>query len=223
MKIKRILSLLVIIPCLAFTASCAKKVNLGENVTRLRADCFYGETENVTLYIYPELRESPMIADGTQNPVKKIVVIKLKALNGKTGEFKVRFTTDREYDETFNFSTISDCYISTVEVNKLPDKPFIATISFGDKDENVNMQSLLLDGTVTPDTALNNAYSAKKDYLDAMINGDAFNGEIYLRLIAENGKNYWYVGFITEKNTLCVLLDAKGKVIDERIVPRSID
>ena len=53
-----------------------------------------------------------------------------------------------------------------------------------------------------------------------MING-VFEGEIYLRLICESDKNYWYVGLITEKNTLCLLIGENG-VIDERTIPNPV-
>lgn len=215
--VKFLLLLSAFSACILFSA-CGKNPNLGENVTRLRSNCFYGETENFTLQVYPELRESPMIADGVMNPVKKTVIIKLKVNNGDTGEYTVNFTTDKSYSETFAFSAVSDCFISTLEATKLPDKPFIATITHEGKNENVNMESLLLSDTISPDVALQNAYKEKKDYIEGYMQGGVFNGEIYLRLIAENNKNYWYVGFITEKETLCVLLNGKGKVIDERIL-----
>lgn len=201
---------------------CSEKSRLDESVSRIRDNAFIGQSENYVLNAYPEVRETPMIADGKINPAKKIVIIKLKVLNGESGEFTVNFTSDKEYSDSFSFSAFSDCFVTSIEVDKLPDKPFIATITHNGKSENLNMESLLLSETVSSETALKNAYKAKKEYVDGLSENGVFCGEVYLRLITEGGKNYWYVGFITKETTLCLLLSGKGEVLEEKSVPNPV-
>lgn len=218
MKIKKIIAICIAVLSISCLFGCAEKNNLDENVSRLRKDAYRGETENYLINVYPELCESPMIADGVMSPAKKNVIIKLKVKNGKTGDFKVTFTTDREYSDTLSFSAVSDCFVSTFTVQKLPDKPFIVTITHENQSENVNMESLLLPSSVTYEKALYNAYLYKKDYVDGLSYKGVFNGEIYIRLIADGNENFWYVGFITSDQTVCVLLSSSGKVLEEKTI-----
>ncbi len=221
MKIKKFIVIFVSITLILSFTACSKTPNLVQSVSRLRADTYFGENENYTLTIYPEVREHPLIADGKINQTKKVLIVKLKVKNNLSGEFKITLTLDKEYAETFNFSAIADCFITSIDVEKLPDKPFIATICHNESMENVNMESLLKPSTISADKALNLAYKHKKEYVDNLMINGVFEGEIYLRLICEIDKNYWYVGFITEKNTLCLLIGENG-VIDERTIPNPV-
>lgn len=218
MKIKKISVITVIVLLLSLFQGCGDKYRLDESVSRLRSDAFFGETENYLLYAYPEIRESPMIADGTANKTEKIVILKLKVKTEGQGEFTVTFSSDKEYTETFTFSAFSDCFVTSVKVNMLPDKPFNATITHGDETDNLYMESLLKKQTISADAALKKAYKTKQDYIDKNSVNGVFNGEIYVRLIAENDKNYWYIGFITKTQTLCLLLNEKGETLDEKTI-----
>ncbi len=219
MKIKTIIAIFTIILSLTLTCGCSEKFRLDESVSRLRADAFFDENENYVLYAYPEIRETPMIADGVINKTEKTVILKLKLKSAAEGEYTVNFTTDKEYSETFAFSAFSDCFVTSVKVNMLPDKPFNATITHNGESQTLYMESLLNEKTITADAALKKAYKEKKDYVDKHIVNGVFNGEIYIRLITENDKNYWYVGFTTKTQTLCLLLNAKGELLDERTIP----
>lgn len=219
MKIKKIILSFLLIFAAIFAFGCKNTPTLFDNVSRLRSDVFYGETENYTVTVYPELRESPMIANGEISEIKNFVIIKLQVKNNLTGEFTVSFEVDKKYSETFGFSAFSDCYVSSVEVEKLPDKPFIATITHENDSENVTLESKLNKDTISPKTALDKAYKSKNEYIDERSVNGVFGGEIYLRLIAESDKNYWYVGFITDEETLALLLDDKGVLLEERILP----
>lgn len=218
MKIGKFILLLGAIFIAISLFGCKPECDLSGNVSRLRKDAFYGESESYRVDFYPELCESPMIADGKICDAKKIVVIKLRVKNGETGKFKVTFTTDKEYSDEFTFSAVNDCFVSSIEVNKLPDKPFIATITHDDEGENVNVESSVKKSTVSYETALTNAYLHKKEYVDNLSVNGVFNGEIYVRLITEGDSNFWYVGFITSRQTVCVLLSSDGKVLEEKTV-----
>lgn len=218
LKIRQIILAMPAILAAFILPACSTENDLAGNVSRLRDDTYYGESESYTLYAYPEVCESPMIADGSINPTKKVVILKLKVKSGEDGEYSVSFTTDKTYTETFSFSAFQDSYVSHITVEKLPDEPFIATICYSDKSEEINMTSLLKESTISADEALESAYSAKKEYVDGYMENGVFNGEIYIRLIADGEKNYWYVGFITENETLCLLLDESGTVLEERTI-----
>lgn len=219
MKIKKNIVILTALLFLTLICGCSGKFRLDENVSRLRSNAFFDENENYLLYAFPEIRETPMIADGVINKTEKTVILKLKLKYAAEGEFTVNFTTDKEYSETFAFSAFSDCFVTSVKVNMLPYKPFNATITHNGESQTLYMESLLNEKTVTADVALKKAYKAKKDYVDKHTVNGVFDGEIYIRLITENDKNYWYVGFTTKEQTLCLLLNDKGELVDERTIP----
>lgn len=222
MKFRKIILIFTVLATIFTLFGCQKQTRLQESLSRLRENVYVGESENYRLTVYPELRESPMISDGKISTLKNVVILKLQVKNGISGEFTVSFTTDKTYEETFSFSAFSDCYVSSVEVEKLPDKPIIVTICHDEATDTITTISQLKSSTITSTAALNAAYKAKKDYLDEKMQNGVFGGEIYLRLIAENDKNYWFVGFITEKGTLCLLLSDNGALLEERSLPSEI-
>lgn len=222
MKFRKIILIFTVLATVSTLFGCQKQTRLQESLSRLREDVYVGESENYRLTVYPELRESPMISDGKISQLKNVVILKLQVKNGLSGEFTVSFSTDKTYEETFSFSAFSDCYVSSIEVEKLPDKPIIVTICHDEETETINTLSQLKSSTITYTAALNAAYKAKKDYLDEKMQNGVFGGEIYLRLIAENDKNYWFVGFITEKGTLCLLLSDSGALLEERSLPPEV-
>ncbi len=196
---------------------CKKENPLTLNVSSLRLDVFQGENENYVLSLFPETRENPLVLDGKIGEFEKVVIVKLKIKGEDIGSYSVNFATDKQYVANFSFNAFSDCYTTTILVEKLPDKPIIATISHNEKQENVTLNSLKKQDTVSSDAALKNAYEFKKDYVDSLTVNKAFNGEIIIKLMSEKEKNYWYVGFVTEEKTLAVLIDGKtGKALAEK-------
>lgn len=222
MKFRKIVLVFTVLATVFTLLGCQKQTRLQESVSRLRENVYFGESENYRLTVYPELRESPMIADGKISKLKNVVILKLQVKNGLSGEFAVSFTTDKTYEETFSFSAVSDCYVSSIEVEKLPDKPIIVTICHDEAQDVITTKSQLKSSTITYSAALNAAYKAKKDYLQDKMQNGVFGGEIYLRLIAENDKNFWFVGFITENGTLCLLLNENGVLLEERSLPPKV-
>lgn len=220
MNLKKIIC--VLLPLLLFLSGCQKDNNLSKNLSRIRDNCFYGESQNYQLTAYPEVRETPMIADGIINPPQKTVILKLKVKDNVAGEYTVSFTTDKQYSDTFNFSALSDSYVISIDVDMLPNKPFIATITRENDTQEINLESKLSKDTISSQKALDCAYKHKKEYIESKSINGVFGGEIYLRLIADGSKNYWYVGIITKEETLCLLLDGSGNLLEEKTIPNPL-
>ena len=216
---KRSVLILVTLAIFAITvlSGCKKTVDLTENISRLRADVLFGSNDDFALTAYPETRERPLIADGSVSPNEQVVILKLKALKGQEGKFQVKFTTDKEYTLDFSFSAYSDCFVASVSVEKLPYKQVNATICHNDDTVDLTLCSLLKADTVTPERAVKSVCEHKKEYIEQNSASSTFKGEVYVRLICENDKNFWYVGLITKEKTLALLVDGKtGKILSEK-------
>ena len=216
--LKKILPVLVIgVFCLL--SGCNKSGGLLGNVSRVRSNIFKGQSDSYEVTLYPETRESPLIADGNIGDSEKIVIVKLRVKNGNKGNFKVCFTLDKEYTLDFMFSAYSDCYVSKTQVESLPISGLTAKIYHNDTVEEVPLNTVLNTDTISYEKALDLVYNSKKEYIQAHSQNKTFNGEIYVRLIEQGGKNFWYVGLITSEQTLALLIDGKAqKIIAEKVV-----
>ena len=219
MKILKKSLLLMLALSLCFGVGCKKSNALLENISRVRSNIFKGQTENYEITLYPETRESPLIADGKISDQEKVVIVKLHVKNGNQGNFKVTFTTDKEYTLDFLFSAYSDCYLSKIQVESLPISQLTVKIHHNNSSEEVTCKSQLNADTISFEKALDVVYNAKTDYISQRSQNKIFNGEVYVRLIEQGGKNFWYVGLITSEQTLAILIDGKTQsIIAEKLI-----
>lgn len=203
------------------TASCKNKVDLTPYISELRSNVLFGESENYSVKCYSETREKPLVSDGKASSGCPAVIIKL-TVKHETDEVsvgaKVTFSLDKEYSAIFVFHPESDVYVATSYVGSLPDRSLTVTVTEGEKSENVELTSIVGSDVASPLVALETASEAVKEFYDTEeFKSRAF--EIHIRLIEDDGQFFYYVGFVTERETLATLVSRDGKkVLTKRVV-----
>lgn len=204
---------------LIFTfAGCKKNEPTAPNVSQIRYDVFYAEDVRFKISVFAEKRESPFIADGNPAPLSPFVSVKVTPKADENlenadmiAEIK---TNEKTYAATFDFKPVS----TTRECRLYPEKPlsgeFVLTLTVNDEKFVYKPKSLKNKAIITYSAAIFAAKKYAKGRLDGYFGEDT--GEIRVKLIENEGFNYWLVEFIDEKSTISFLVDASsGEVVNE--------
>ena len=206
--------------CACAFVSCKNDNLYLQNVSQLRLDVFVGDYNGNTLTVYPEEKEYPFIYDGNACERKRFVTIKLDNLT--SDEIYAEFVIDNEtYGSQMVFQVLPNALMCTVEVPTLPQKSLTVSITQNDSIVKVNTKSVRIGDTVSYKTAINSVFKQKKDFIKTLKTHNVLQAEIQARLLCENGKNYWYIGFADKKGNLTAfLIDGKdGKILAEKNQP----
>lgn len=206
--------------CACAFVSCKNDNLYLQNVSQLRLDVFIGDYNGNTLTIYPEEKEYPFIYDGNACERKCFVTIKLDNLT--SDEIYAEFVIDNEtYGSQMVFQVLPNALMCTVEVPTLPQKSLTVSITQNDSIVKVDTKSVRIGDTVSYKTAINSVFKQKKDFIKTLKSHNVLQAEIQARLLCEDGKNYWYIGFADKKGNLTAfLIDGKdGKILAEKSQP----
>lgn len=216
---KRLIVILLISALSALFASCTKEPDYFSYVSDLRKDVFIGENENFGVIAWSGARETPYAADGV--PQKTALDITLKVTAKR--EYGDRITAKINYDEyeyaaPLSFHPVKSAMAASVTVDVLPKKEMTVTLIYGDEQETLSLSSALRDNTISYTEALEKGVKHCSKFVKAHTDGDKFNAEISVRLLAEKNNNYYYVGFVAKNGEkIAVLLDGEtGEVLAEK-------
>ena len=187
-------------------------------VSQLRASLYEGESESFYIKAFPEVREYPLKADGFVGDKADFIVLKITFKSGEKqliNDLSAHFSTDKDYEASAPYKPDVESYVATVKVNELPDSERLTvTVTAGDKKENVELVKAK-NGAVSADKALKAACAHKSEQLETLSKQNA-DFEIMIRLIAESGNYYYYVGITETEYTTALLIDDKGEIIAEK-------
>ncbi len=212
MKIK-FLSILFCVTLLIPFYSCNTSKQQSNNVSQLRSNVFYGEQNDIKIKVFAEEKEYPFINDGIANERQNFVTIKVLNNDQLT---KVYFSYDKQsYSSTCEYNVYSMSMDCSVKVKSLPAKSILVKVEINNSIIEINCQSQLKSDTISPLNALEKVTAIQQDFISTLYKDGKFNAEIYIRLIVENGYNFYYVGFAQGQNKITAfLLDGKtGEII----------
>ena len=212
MKILKKSIVVILSFALLFATSCLNvKDTPQKHVSQIRTDIFFGESDEISAFVYAEKRESPFLSDNHTGELKTCLVIRIP-LQAEKLSCNVSYLNN-SYDCVLTYDNVTSCLTATVQVNKLPDK----SISLSFNDKTLILNSMLKSDSITPKQALNHVIKAEQKFVSSLYSGDKFNAEVYIRLLFEGEYNYYYVGFAQSDKITAFLLDAKnGEIIAGR-------
>ena len=200
-----------------FLCSCSDSPDIYERVSQIRSACFIGESDTFKVTAYSESREYPLKADGFAGEMHDFIILKVRFKNTEnmliTG-LSVDFSLDKGYSASLPYKAETDAYVATVAVDKLPDEGFTATITSGEKSENVILQPSK-KGATSPTKALKVAAQYKKPLIDTLT-AEKTDFEIMIRFMTESDTPFWYVGIVECEYTTALLISADGRVLAEK-------
>ncbi len=201
-----------------FNLSGCDKKNLTPYVSQLRTNVFIGNYNGHDVTLYPEKKEFPFIADGKVGMLRLSVTVKLSGIS--SDNVSVEFLIDDvSYGGQMSFSVVQNALMLTLEVEKLPTSEITINVNEGDSSTPIKLTSVIKESIISYEKAIECVQKNKKEFISSLVLDGVFNAEIYVRLLNEDSRCFWYVGFAEENNKISsFLVDAKtGKILAERL------
>lgn len=213
------LVIICVLTVMATLSACNSKPDYLSYVSELRKDVFIGEQDNFCVVVYAGSKESPATFDGIKQDTLLCLGFKIIQKEEVGSQLTVKFTVgDKQYSAPLTFNPVKSTLFCDVEVAALPEKSLAVEICYGESSTVVNTTSQLNENTVSYTKALESAASKGEAFLKEHTQKGVLKAEIVIRLLCENGKNYYYVGFICDKGLKkAYLIDGvTGEVIAEK-------
>lgn len=206
------LTIFAFLGALAFTG-CEKSADLSPYISQNRLQIYGGKSESAELTVYAERREKPFIGDGFVGDIENVLIIKLDGVGCDITSADVTVVYDNE-EKVFAYDKgVRNSNVLTVE--KLPESPTVtAKITRGDSSETIELYSKKLSTDCTYGDAIDAVQNYDGETVERLFYGNRAIAEINVRLISDDGKNYYFVGFIEEGGkTNAYLIDAETKTV----------
>ena len=208
MSVKKFILIAAAVAAIALFCSCGKNEEL--NVSQLRTDILTGTDNGCEFTAYPEMREMPLIADGKAGVKVPVVIVKIINSRAFSGTYSIFIKIgDKEYSASPE--TVSDnMFKAVIPVEHLPEGSMEISLK-GENEYNAKLNSVISEEIADYKIAL---AAAKNELGDKVVyESNASAGEFFVRIISENDRAFWYVGFITAEKVCSVLVSADGKQI----------
>jgi len=198
--------------CIIFTFtlfSCSKPPLYEGKISQLRQEIFFAENEQFKLVCYPETRENPMENDGVCGNTENVIIFRLtfKTSALKDSVYDINFDINgKGYNGKFEYKTIPNLLTSTVCVETLNFKDLQLTVNSENQTYSLKATAQKNSDTIAYEKAINQL-SKNDESVKEFLNSN--NYELKIRLIDNEGYDYWYIGFSNADKSVSFLVDGK--------------
>lgn len=211
-NISYVLVLLLLYPVLCL-AACGKQVNFADFISENRHDVYLYADDGLNLKIYCTLRETPYVSDGIKGKTEDIIEIYL-SLNGSPSEVEIEVGG---YGGEMNFLSVSKSFYLSFSGKAFETESVDVKLTVDKKEQNYCATSVKHDGLITPQDALKCVSEYDAELFEKLTDGRNFCGEIYVRLLFDDGC-FYYVGVCDREGEInAFLVDGQnGRIIATR-------
>lgn len=207
---KFFIALLTLVVLLPIFSGCKKDIDYSEYVSEKRFNIYRYADDLVEIKIYVSQKESPYCLDGVKGEVSPIA------------EFFVRL--DKSYEEVdiscknvngeMSYKAVEKCYYLSLATTEIIGESVDVAISCDGESKNYKVQSVLYSGVITCENALKCVVEYNSELFENLTENGIFNGEIYVRLLFDEGC-FYYVGVCSkDKKITAYLVDGeKAKIL----------
>lgn len=197
---------------LTFSA-CSKQPDYIGYISEKRSEIYLYSDDDVDFKIYCTEREQPYLSDGICGEMCRIIEVyaSFAAPHESVGATIGGFTAEMNYEAVGKRFTLT-----------YPLAPFSADgvdvkLDFGDGEKSFRALNVSDGDTISCEEAVRYAAEYDKELFESLTTKKSFAGEIYVRLLYDEGC-YYYVGVCDrDKNVSAYLIDGvKGKVISHK-------
>lgn len=206
--------------CIIFTFllfSCSKPPLYEGKISQLRQEIFFAENEQFKLVCYPETRENPMENDGICGKIENVIIFRLtfKSSAIKDSTYDISFNVNgKSYNGKFEYKTIPNLLTSTISVENINFKDLQVTVTSENQTYSLKAIAQKNSDTITHIKAINQL-SKNDEQAKEILNSN--NYELKIRLIDNEGYDYWYVGFSNGEKSVSYLIDGKtGEIVAKK-------
>ena len=207
----------VIIACicaaLCLLSGCAKKVDYLTYVSEKRTDIYLYSNDGLEIKIYRSEQETPYSADGVKGEMSALTEI-FVTLPENCDEVNVKAGN---IEGEMNYRAVENCYYLSSSGGEIPNSNVEVNLSYGGNNQTFTAISVLYDGVISCDEAVKCVVEHNADLFASLTQNNVFCGEIYVRLLYDDG-GYYYVGVCdrNKKITACLVDGERGKIIATR-------
>lgn len=200
---------LFVLTALCFTCGCAKSVDYLGYVSEKRTNIYMYSNDGLEIKIYLSEKETPYSADGIKGdvaPLTEIFVSLPKSYD------EVNISVCKAQGE-MSYRAVENCYYISFADAVAGDSADVS-LSCGYDSYTCTAVSVLYDGVMDCDSAVKCVTEHDGELFTSMTENGIFRGEIYVRLLYDEGC-YYYVGVCDrDKNISAYLVDGeRGKII----------
>ena len=219
-KFFRIAGVMALAALLVLAAGCSKEPNLTDYVSEYRSNIYVGTQDKYSIFVSCGTREYPYRADGTPADCSDLFEVALTAADN-TRTYKISFALDgKTYEAELSFDNVRMIHTYSQSI-PAPDAEKIDFTVCDADDADAEKISLTAQSVKAGQQVLSLGQlldAVKKDnskIFGAHTSGNKFSGELYVRLLWNDGACYYYVGVIdTDGKTFAILADAStGKTL----------
>lgn len=221
---KFIASLFTVLACAGtiLFVGCGTQPDLQDYVSEYRSDIYMGTTDEYSVFASYSLREYPYTADGNVGNQSEIFEIVLTAPDN-TKTYSVRYTIGgKEYSSELSFDSVRLVHRCSQSLPAPAETEIAFTIAISDDGETepitVTAASIKTEKTLSLADLLQKIREAQNERFAALTSGRTFAGELYVRLLYDNDRCFYYVGLIDRNgDTFSMLADSEtGEIIATR-------
>lgn len=208
---KFFIALLILIISAPVFSSCKKNIDYNDYVSEKRFDIYRYADDSIEIKIYVSLKENPYCLDGVKGEVSPITEFFVKTI--KSYE-EVNITCKNANGE-MSYKAVEKCYYLSLANSDIVGASVEVTLSCDSESKTYKVDSILYSGVLTCESALKCATEYDAKLFENLTENDIFNGEIYVRLLFDEGGCYYYVGVCgKDKKITAYLVDGeKGKIL----------
>ena len=192
---------LAVAASVCFFCGCGKKVNYLNFISEKRTNIYLYSDDETEIKIHVAEREVPYSTDG---------------IKGETSNFTEIFVKlPKNYDEVeihaadvvgqMNYRAVENCYYLSQSVGNLSGDSVKVTLTFGGESREYTLETVLYSGVITCEDAVKCAVEHDPALFESLTQRDVFLGEIFVRLLYDDGC-YYYVGVCDRNKKITAFL-----------------
>ncbi|MBR1866964.1 MAG: hypothetical protein IJ800_00070 [Clostridia bacterium] len=204
--------IILLTSALVILSSCAAKFEPEKRISGLSEDLFYYTGEDFNLTLYPEIREIPYEKDGFVGETDKYLIFKLNSPVGVNYSQtpKINFQLDgKKYEGEFEFRPVSYSLLCVLNTSSFPIGSIEVSLNINEKEENIVLDSLKNEEIVSYKDIIKNLKNYSNQSV-AEFAADPEKYELRIRLLEDEGFNYWFISVIGKENSTELLFDAEN-------------
>ena len=217
---KRLSVIFVLSLSLLLLPSCKNAINLEMYLSEIRSSAYECVSDDFSVTVYAEEKESPYLSDGFVAQMKKYVTVKIEDYKSSLSDASVTVKYgDVECFGKFEYSPLNGKFLTEIEVEKLPavDELELTVVNAGE-EKILTAKKVSKEGSISYKTALDKVAFAKSKEIEKMLSGDGSSIETRVRLITEGDSVYYFVSVTDSSGKIhAYLVDGQtGEIVAEK-------
>lgn len=198
---------------LSLICGCEKKVNYLDYVSEKRTNIYLYSNDGLEIKIYVGEKENPYVSDGIKSEMTLLTEIFVKLIKNYD---EVKISCGKAEGE-MSYHAVENEYYMSLSDSGISGDSVKVNLDYGGESYEYTATSVLYQGVLSCEDAAKCVIDYNADFFLSLTDKKIFCGEIYVRLLYDNGC-FYYVGVCDRNGKInAFLVDGEhGKIIANR-------